>query len=61
MKWTIEKINKIKIWFFEEITTDESLANLIKRKIEKTQITNIRTGKVTNTTKNHNIENIIKE
>ena len=39
----IQKINKTKSWFLEKINKiDKSLANLIKRKRESTQITKIR-------------------
>ena len=39
MKETIAKINKTKSWFFEKINKiDKSLARLIKKKREKTQI-----------------------
>ena len=40
MKETIVKLNKIESWFFEKI--DKPLARLIKKKIEKNQINNIR-------------------
>ena len=43
MKETIAKINKTKSWFFEKINKiDKSLARLIKKKREKTQINRIR-------------------
>ena len=39
MKEMIAKINKTKSWFFEKINKiDKSLARLIKKKREKTQI-----------------------
>ena len=39
---SIEKISKIKNWFFEKINKiDKALAKLTKKKREKTQITNI--------------------
>ena len=42
MKETIVKINKTKSWFFEKINKiDNHLARLIKKKIEKNQITSI--------------------
>ena len=42
MKKTIEKISKIKRWFFEKINKiDKPLARLIKKKREKTQINRI--------------------
>ena len=40
MKEATVKINKTKSWFFEKI--DKPLARLIKKKIEKNQINNIR-------------------
>ena len=46
MKKTIAKINKTKSWFFEKINKiDKSLARLIKKKREKTQINRIRNEK----------------
>ena len=45
-KKTITKINKTKSWFFEKINKiDKSLARLIKKKREKTQINRIRNEK----------------
>ena len=42
MKKTIEKINEMKSWFFEKINTiDKSLARLIKKKRERTEINKI--------------------
>ena len=42
-KKTIEKINKIKRWFFEKINTiDKPLARLIKKRKEKVQINKIK-------------------
>ena len=46
MKETIVKINKTKSWFFQKINKiDKSLARLIKKKREKTQINKIRNEK----------------
>ena len=46
MKETIAKINKTKSWFFEKINNvDNSLARLIKKKRERTQINRIRNEK----------------
>ena len=46
MKETIAKINKTKSWLFEKINKiDKSLARLIKKKREKTQINRIRNDK----------------
>ena len=46
MKQTIANINKTKSWFFEKINKiDKSLARLIKKKREKTQINKIRSEK----------------
>ena len=46
MKQTIANINKTKSWFFEKINKiDKSLARLIKKKREKTQINKIRNEK----------------
>ena len=46
MKQTIAKINKTKSWFFEKINKiDNTLARLIKKKREKTQIYRIRNEK----------------
>ena len=42
-KWSISKINKAKIWFFEKINRiDKPLARLIKKQREKNQINKIR-------------------
>ena len=52
-KETIAKINKAKSWFFEKINTiDKPLARLIKKKREKTQISEIRNEKGEVTTDN---------
>ena len=58
MKETVAKINKTKSWFFEKINkTDKTLARLIKKKREKTQINRIRNEKEVTTdcrnTKDH--------
>ena len=46
MKKTIAKINKSKSWFFEKINKiEKSLAKLIKKKRERTQINKIRNEK----------------
>ena len=46
MKEIIAKINKTKSWLFEKINKiDKSLARLIKKKGEKTQIDRIRNEK----------------
>ena len=46
MKEMIARINKTKSWFFEKINKiDKSLARLIKKKREKTQINRIRNEK----------------
>ena len=43
MKKTVIKINKTKSWFFEKINKiDKTLAKLIKKKRERTQINKIR-------------------
>ena len=46
MKETIAKINKTKIWFFENLNRiDKPLTRLIKKKREKAQINRIRNEK----------------
>ena len=58
---TVEQINKTRSWFFERINKiDKPLANLIKNKREKTQITKIMNeiGEITTNTKE--IEMILK-
>ena len=45
MKKTIEKINETKSCFFEKIQIDKSLARLIKKKRQRTQINKIRNEK----------------
>ena len=60
MKETIVKINKTKSWFFEKITKiHKSLARLIKKKRETTQINKIRNEKGKVTTDNAEIQRII--
>ena len=52
-KITIQKINESRRWFFEKINKiDKTLARLIKKNVERTQINKIRNarGKVTNDT-----------
>ena len=62
MKKTIAKINKIKSWFFEKINKIyKTLARLIKKKREKTQISKIRNEKVDVTTDNTEIQRTIRE
>ena len=62
MKETIVKINKTKSWFFEKINKiDKSLARLIKKKREKTQINKIRNEKGVVTTDNAEIQRIITD
>ena len=60
MKETIVKINKTKIWFFEN-KSDKPLARLIKKKREKTQINRIRNEKVEVTTDSAEIQRIIRD
>ena len=51
MKKAIEKISETKRWFFEKINKiDKSLARLIKKKSERTQIRNERGEITTDTT-----------
>ena len=59
MKETIVKINKTKIWFFEN-KSDKPLARLIKKKREKNQINKIRNEKREVTTDNAEIQRIIR-
>ena len=60
MKETIEKINKTKSWFFVKINKiDKSLARLIKKKREKTQINRIRNEKGEVTTDTTEIQSIL--
>ena len=60
-KETIAKINKAKIWFFEKINKiDKSLARLIKKKREESQVNKIRNEKEI-TTNNVKIQRIIRD
>ena len=60
MKKTIEKINKMKSWFFEKINkTDKPLARCIKKK--RTQINKIRNEKGEVTTDITEIQRIIRD
>ena len=62
MKETIVKINKTKSWFFEKITKiHKSLARLIKKKREKSQINKIRNEKGDVTIENAEIQRIIRD
>ena len=61
MKETIVKIDKTKSWFFEKITKiHKSLARLIKKKREKSQINKIRNEKAEVTTNNAEIQRIMR-
>ena len=62
MKETIAKINKTKSWFSEKINKiDKSLARLIKKKREKTQINRIRNEKGELTTDTAEIQRIMRD
>ena len=62
MKETIAKINKTKTWFFENINKiEKSLARLIKKKREKTQINRIRNEKGEVTTDTEEIQTIMRD
>ena len=62
MTKTIAKINKTKSWFFEKINKiDKSLARLIKKKRERTQINKIRNEKGEVTRDTTEIQTIIKD
>ena len=62
IKKTIAKINKTKSWFFEKINKiDQSLARLIKKKREKTQINRIRNEKGDITTDTAEIQRIMRD
>ena len=62
MKETIAKINKTKSWFFEKINKiDKSLARLIKKKRERTQINKIRNEKGEVTTDTPEIQSTIRD
>ena len=58
----IAKINKTKTWFFEKINKiDKSLARLIKKIKEKTQINRIRNEKGEVTTDTAEIQKITRD
>ena len=58
----IEKINKTKSWFLENINKiDKSLARLIKKEREKAQINKIRNGKEKVTTDSTETQRIIRD
>ena len=62
MKETITKINKVKSWFFEKINKiDKTLARLIKKKREKTQINRLRNEKGEVTTDTAEIQKIMRD
>ena len=62
MKETIAKINKTKRWFFEKINKiDKTLARLIQKKREKTQINRIRNEKGEVTTDTAEIQGIMRD
>ena len=62
MKKTIAKINNTKSWFFEKINKiDKSLARLIKKKRENTQINRIKNEKGEVTTDTAELQSIIKD
>ena len=62
MKETIAKINKTKIWFFENINEIyKPLARFIKKKREKTQINRIRNEKGEVTTDTEEIHRIMRD
>ena len=59
---TIAKINKTKSWFFEKINKiDKSLARLIKKKSERTQINKIRNEKGEITSDTAEIQRIVRD
>ena len=61
MKETIAKIHKSKISFFEKLNrTDKTLARLIKKEREKTQINRIRNEKGEITTDTAGIKRIMR-
>ena len=61
-KKTIEKINKVKSWFFERINKiDTPLARLIKKQRKKNQINKIRNENGEITTDNTEIQRIIRD
>ena len=58
----IEEISKTKIWFFEKVNKiDESLAILIKKRREKTQINKVRSKKGEVTTDTTEIPKTMRE
>ena len=62
MKETITKIDKTKSWFFEKINKiDKSLARLIKKNREKTQINRIRNEKGEVATYTAEIQRIVRD
>ena len=61
-KKTIAKINKTKRWFFEKINKiDKTLARLIKKKRERTQINKMRNEKVEITRDTAEIQSILRD
>ena len=59
-KKIIQKINEYKIWFFEKINkTEKPLTRFIKKKIERTQIYEIRNKRGEITTDTKEIQRII--
>ena len=62
MTEVIAKINKTKRWFFEKINKiDKTLARLMKKKREKTQINRIRNEKGEVTTDTAEIQNNMRD
>ena len=62
MKEMIEKIKKTKSWFFEKINKiDKTLARIIRKKREKTQINRIRNEKGEVTTDTAEIQRIMRD
>ena len=62
MKETVVKINKTKSWLFEKVNkTDKSLARIIRKKREKTQINRIRNEKGEVTTDTAEIQRIMRD
>ena len=61
MKETVVKINKTKSWLFEKVNkTDKSLARIIRKKREKTQINRIINEKGEVTTDTAEIQRILR-
>ena len=61
-KTTVEQINETRSWFFERINKiDKPLANLIKKKKERTQINKIKNERGEITTNIAEMKTIIKE